>query len=73
MSQLVRRYVAVSEFNAWKITAGLTTAELLEREAELNMLFTACRHNAYNPKRAYYTSGGDGYFMGRIGEDRMLM
>jgi hypothetical protein len=36
----------VAEFNTWKATAGLSAAELTEREVELNKLFTACRSTA---------------------------
>ena len=63
----------VAEFNEWKLTEGLTAEELSEREAELNTLFQSCRHSALNPSRKYYTTGGDGYFFGRVGHDVMLM
>lgn len=63
----------VAEFQTWKVTDGVSAEKLKEREAELNMLFTACRRNAQDPRQKYYTSGGDGYFFGRIGHDVMLM
>ena len=63
----------VAEFNEWKLTEGLTAEELSERETELNTLFQSCRHSALNPSRRYYTTGGDGYFFGRVGHDVMLM
>mmetsp|Transcript_36784 Transcript_36784/g.91609 ORF Transcript_36784/g.91609 Transcript_36784/m.91609 type:complete len:274 (-) Transcript_36784:90-911(-) len=63
----------VSEFRAWRISSGAGAAALAAREAELDMLLTSCRHSSLNPERRYYTPGGDGYFLGRLGHDVMLM
>lgn len=62
----------VAEFNTWKATAGLSAAELTEREVELNKLFTTCRSTALNPRRSYFTAGGNGYVFGRLGRDLMV-